>query len=995
MKHEKRSKLKNIKDIKELIQITTTILNQVGFNEIKKIDKLCVSANWSVPNVGTYKHLYIHSIDALNKQEPLNRTITNSIDKYLDKDYVKYVIISNEGVSNGFIQKIEGQYPSSVFEYWGTDELLQKIEDSYYDYWHHNDQALLKYEKDFKKYCDEINDIKRIVNLKDSYKKMVEVFIEPQLYRKTKDIQSAETSFEIQKTDDLVGYSGLTLIVGEAGSGKTRILKELALKLTDENKTNSNKKKNLPVFINATNLNNNKEANKISLCNTIKSKLYGVFQKSIDEIIKKYKLYIFIDTIDEFEDRIQKGISEEIDELIRKGCTIFLGTRLFLTNQISGLGTLNSYEEVQVLKFNDDQVRQFVTRYFNGKKASGLLSSLRQNKIIEKLPITPLNLSLISLLYEENNFEIPATITDIYKNFSDLLLGRVMVDERFKFLDITLKENILSIYALKLLRTPNNEFLTRENFIKFFEEEFKGLSGSIDHKVLPDALDYIIKNTGFLTVHEEKYIKFRHDSYMEYFAALEVQNNSKYESLLIENFFNVNWQFAAVFYAGFKRRRVDLLTLITKKVQTANNYKEFAAGIGGIGYIVQALYLTPEEERKKAILIALDKLIELYELTKKLGTNKNFKLYKDLKVNLIAILNSFIFFENFNSITIKESLKLAFNELLNEYKASITSREIDYIYTTGFKMFTLALTLSSIRIGEAEEMTKLIWETKLLNDPFFENLVSFGLEVVDSSPIIKKLKAELKKKHKRNSRAIAKKSPNQYFPTKSSVETYLSKSLYSFRFSKYDKIRPKKDFKLITEGKTDALIIEHAFMVLTNFSTPYWEIIPSHEKKGGARKLANILMHSGSTMNKDSQIIGVFDNDASGIQEFKGGLKGSSFEKVAPADNGVCRVKKHKEYDIYGMLLPIPHHMQRFIDCKEQSLNYFAIEHYFPKDYLKKNNMIRETKIPGIYKIKDKKKAFSAKVIQEKKHELFEDFIYLFKTLDKICGKEGEINYKF
>lgn len=39
---------------------------------------------------------------------------------------------------------------------------------------------------------------------------------------------------------------------------------------------------------------------------------------------------------------------------------------------------------------------------FSGEegKANNLLSALRENKIIDKLPLTPLNLSLISILFE-------------------------------------------------------------------------------------------------------------------------------------------------------------------------------------------------------------------------------------------------------------------------------------------------------------------------------------------------------------------------------------------------------------------------------------------------------------------------------------------------------------------------------------------------------------------------------------------------------------------
>src|SRR5699024_3513327 len=124
------------------------------------------------------------------------------------------------------------------------------------------------------------------------------------------------------------------------------------------------------------------------------------------------------------------------------------------TNQFQLSG--KQLEYFQLEKFDSRQVFQFISRFFNNQsKAQDLIEALRNNRILERLPMTPLSISLISILFEEKNFEIPATISDIYDNFNILLLGKTTVKHRFEFVDITFKERILSVYALEILSNEN------------------------------------------------------------------------------------------------------------------------------------------------------------------------------------------------------------------------------------------------------------------------------------------------------------------------------------------------------------------------------------------------------------------------------------------------------------------------------------------------------------------------------------------------------------
>jgi len=65
---------------------------------------------------------------------------------------------------------------------------------------------------------------------------------------------------------------------------------------------------------------------------------------------------------------------------------------------------------------------------------------------------------------------------------------------------------------------------------------------------------------------------FSHDSYMEYYAAVEIFNyyRSK-EQLLIDNFFDPMWQNTAVFYAGITKDMDDFATKINDKLKKGDS----------------------------------------------------------------------------------------------------------------------------------------------------------------------------------------------------------------------------------------------------------------------------------------------------------------------------------------------------------------------------------------------------------------------------------------
>jgi hypothetical protein len=691
----------------------------------------------------------------------------------------------------------------------------------------------------------------------------------------------------------------------------------------------------------------------------IYEKLKSFFKADLAEITKEYNVTLLIDSIDELDIENQKKITEKLNSLFElKNIKFILGTRS--SDKPVMITELKNYPVYTIARFNNAQIQQFVNKFFVNEhsRAEKLIEALRENRIIDKLPITPLSLSLISILFEENDLEIPATITDIYDNFNSLLLGKAVVSSRIEFIDISFKERILSLYAFELLKRKEHNPMTLEEFMLHFKVYFESKTLPVKKGNLEDVLYYLIENTGIIYLKNNKYVSFNHDSFMEFYGAIEIfKHQRRDESLFIENFFDINWQNSAVFYAGKSKDMPEFLNQINQKLKSAKYVNDFFIGVNGAGYILQALYQTDNRIRTQTIDIALELNIQATDFILKMSADDGY-FFRSFKLPIIWLMNLMYFYENFNSITLREPLRMSFTSIIDKFRLNPTST------LDGYKALSVALTLSSKRINESGELEKLIFESPLLNNSILTVISEITFQVINGEHY-----KELKKEVQKSFRKLNKQT-----------QELLKTPAGRLRFTSFDQIKSDKKVKLITEGKTDSEIIEHAFMVLTSGELPYWSIKPAGNESGGAREVFKALESANSTTADDEIVIGIFDHDDAGLGNYNG-LSKSIFISFR---NGI--VKKHKDANIYALLLPIPGEKSYYLN-KAQKFNFFELEHYFPNSFLVENDVLQKTPIDQIFSIKDKKKKeFSRTVRQMNSPELFENFVGLFEEIDSIVN---------
>ncbi|AMC10094.1 hypothetical protein Lupro_02000 [Lutibacter profundi] len=183
---------------------------------------------------------------------------------------------------------------------------------------------------------------------------------------------------------------------------------------------------------------------------------------------------------------------------------------------------------------------------------------------------------------------------------------------------------------------------------------------------------------------------------------------------------------------------------------------------------------------------------------------------------------------------------------------------------------------------------------------------------------------------------------------------------------------------------SDKIIIDENNWILYIFSCE----IKNKKDGGGTHELTKLLDKISEDIDsgkyKDKIIIGIYDNDSSGYQEFNG-LKESEYQIFK---QGV--VKKHKTKNIYAIIIPIPTGMEIY-NQRKQEFKFFEIEHYFPVSFLEENNMLTELDINGIFEITGNKADFADKIKVLNEPEIFKIFENLFFVIDEINNES--INY--
>lgn len=255
------------------------------------------------------------------------------------------------------------------------------------------------------------------------------------------------------------------------------------------------------------------------------------------------------------------------------------------------------------------QMRLFFNKWFdNATRVKNLIAALNSRSVLEKLPKTPMVLTLLAAVYEAKE-DLPNTLTELYAMFTDLMVGTWDQHKNIKSIeDNVINKSFLSSLAYELHSNSRDSFSPEalEYFTQEFLQEFT--SGN---KNPEQFLEHLINRTCLLK-RDNGEVKFQHHSFQEYFSAKHIFKQGLITNNLSKWLPDEWWSEVIFFSSGMIEDVKDLLPIALEQIKKSNKESLFNQ-IFTVGSMLQSGFMTNHQTRQATIEAVLEEMPRLYE----------------------------------------------------------------------------------------------------------------------------------------------------------------------------------------------------------------------------------------------------------------------------------------------------------------------------------------------------------------------------------------------
>lgn len=483
-----------------------------------------------------------------------------------------------------------------------ADELISRVDRLFPELWFDIDASVTPYLRVLKKTMEDYSeDILPSASGSEVIQSAVGTDRFVMLHATTTRLKSRRRKGQVERVPhiDEVPISGLAnrrerliALTGEAGSGKSTSLRKIACLLIDRFLRLAQEDQRIPVFVRAATLASSAES-VLDVITDETMRLTGASQPPFSQVdLSRGHVTLLVDALDEIpmeDDRVAL-----IDRLLSfhglyPDCQIILSSRDY--SQIINLPALRHFEKFTLTPISLGQASQLLTHLEKTRSLSIRQSRevMRRLKEIHGLTLNPLLVTVFATSTNDvSRKDIPANITELFKKYTELMLGRWDASKGLgQQYHSPLKDFLLRTIAFEMHRRRTTN-VSRQEFMRLVLTQLSRLGHDLDHDTL---LEELLDRSGLFRVVDST-IEFRHHLLQEFFAGRGIPSQQILESYVGEDW----WQRAVVFYFGEHPDNVASLRLAVASVDNRTGPEQFRAALA-LGLALQACYLVDATDR--------------------------------------------------------------------------------------------------------------------------------------------------------------------------------------------------------------------------------------------------------------------------------------------------------------------------------------------------------------------------------------------------------------
>ncbi len=394
------------------------------------------------------------------------------------------------------------------------------------------------------------------------------------------DLERHEASHLFERHERLIVLSA------DAGFGKSTVLRRSALLLAEHALT-STPRARIPFLLRAVDL-----ADSRPLLEYVSRRYREMSQGESAETLDPKRIVIFIDALDEI--RTSDTRSDILNQILSFNREYPESQVILSARDYASIKDLPGYRELTEFKIQAiglTEAAKIVKRSQRAKNNCEALvgDTLRRLQEMHGIELNPLLVSVFAATADDQRPDIPANITELFKKFTELMLGRW--DEAKGFnqqYQAPLKDFVLCHVAHKMHSAGAKEWPLDEfsDEVSTFLER-RGLQADI-----PQLLDEVLFRSGLMRVSGAN-VEFRHLLLQEFFAGRAIVDGDAVDRLLPDEW----WRNALVFFFGENPGHEPSLRRSLLNFETRSSEELFNCALT-LGLALQACYLVELPLRK-------------------------------------------------------------------------------------------------------------------------------------------------------------------------------------------------------------------------------------------------------------------------------------------------------------------------------------------------------------------------------------------------------------